>query len=75
MLELCKPREAKLMGKPDDCIGSDEEPLGNVLKRDVVNIIAQYCSTHEGAIATQSAGTDICCRDISDCRATTIPSV
>ena len=41
MFELRKPREAKLMSKPDDCIGSDEEPFSNALKRDIVNIIAQ----------------------------------
>ena len=29
------------MSKPDNCIGSDEEPLGNALKRSVVNIITQ----------------------------------
>ena len=41
LFELRKPREAKLMGKPDDCIGSDEEPFSNALKRDIVNIITQ----------------------------------
>lgn len=29
------------MSKPDDCIGSDEEPFSNALKRDIVNIITQ----------------------------------
>lgn len=41
LFELRKPREAKLVGKPDDRIGSDEEPFSNALKRDVVNIITQ----------------------------------
>ena len=41
LFELREPREAELMGKPDDCIGSDEEPLSNALKRDVVNIITK----------------------------------
>ena len=41
LFELRKPREAKLMSKPDDCIGSDEEPFSNALKRDIVNIITQ----------------------------------
>lgn len=41
LFELRKPREAKLVGKPDDCIGSDEETFSNALKRDIVNIITQ----------------------------------
>ena len=41
LFELRKPREAELMGKPDDRIGSDEEPFSNALKRDIVNIITQ----------------------------------